>query len=114
MMFIVRSADGTPPFPIKMTRRTPSIVPGASGRLDYFCLGDPAAAREAGWPVIAVHDGWYAGDQGGGVAIWGQGVFWEVRETPFKVTEACGPVDEAAGAQGEDDVVNVRAAIFRG
>ena len=64
--------------------------------------------------MIPVHDGWYADDRGGGVAIWGQGLFWEVRETPFKVTEACGPQAAPPAPAEDDDVVNVRAAIFRG
>ncbi len=34
---------------------------------------------------MPVHDGWYADDTGGGVAIWGQGRHWEIRDTPFTV-----------------------------
>lgn len=114
MMFIIRVRDGRqPPFQVKMIRRTPAIVPDSAGAVDFFCLGDPEAARAAGWMVVPVHDGWYADDTGGGVAIWGQGVFWEVRETPFRVKEACGQAERPASA-GEDDVVNVRAAIFHG
>jgi hypothetical protein len=110
MMFIVRS-DGQPPLEVKATRRSP----GGGGGTDYFCLGDPAEAAAAGLPVVRLHDGWYADDTGGGVAIWGQGMFWEVRDTPFSVKQACGP--EAWPATVEHDreaVVNVRQAIFRG
>src|SRR4051812_34636048 len=94
MIFIVRTTPGrVPSLDVKMVRQTPSIVPDSAGRLDYFCRGDPDAARTAGWPVVPVHDGWYADDHGGGMAIWGQGMFWEVRDTPFTVQEACGPDD---------------------
>jgi hypothetical protein len=114
MIFIVRKgADAPPPFPVKMTRRTPSIVPGSAGKTDFFCLGDPEAAADL--PVVRVHDGWYADDTGGGMAIWGQGLFWEVRPTPLTVAEASGP--EAWPKQTEatsDAEVNVRNTIFRG
>lgn len=114
MMFIVRTEPGrVPDLPLKMTRRTPPAVADAAGRMDYFCLGDPEAARAAGWTVVAVHDGWYADDAGGGVAIWGQGAYWEVRETPLRVTEACGPAEPLTPA-AEDEAANVRAVIFGG
>jgi hypothetical protein len=113
-MFIVRTAQDRVPgdWPVKMTRRTPAIVADAAGVVDHFCLGDPEAAQAAGWTVVPVHDGWYADDMGGGVAVWGQGVYWEVRETPLKVKEACGPVEAPPAA--DDDAANVRAVIFRG
>jgi hypothetical protein len=116
MIFIVRTgSEQTLPLDIKMVRQTPAIVPESAGKRDFFCLGDPEAAKAAGWPVVPVHDGWYAGDNTGGMAIWGQGLFWEVRDTPFTVQQACGPeawppeVNRDAGAE-----VNVRQAIFRG
>ena len=116
MIFIVRDVGPlTPPFSVKMVRRTPAIVVGGDGKMDRFCLGDPATAEAAGLPVVRVHDGWYADDSGGGMAIWGQGMFWEVRPTPLTVTEAAGPEawpDEAKEAT--DGVVNVRNTIFRG
>jgi hypothetical protein len=116
MIFIVRTAPGrVPQFAIKMTRQTPAIVPDSAGRVDFFCLGDPEAAKSVGWPVVPVHDGWYADDSTGGMAIWGQGMFWEVRDTPFTVKEACGaeawPAESRSG-QAED--INLRQAIFRG
>lgn len=114
MIFIVRTQGTAPPFPVKMTRRTPPIVPDSAGKTDFFCLGDPDAAA-GGLPVVRVHDGWYADDTGGGMAIWGQGLFWEVRPTPLTVAEAAGPeawpVRPDAAAEPE---VNVRNAIFRG
>lgn len=109
MMFIVRG-DRTPPFTVKATRR----APGGAGT-DHFCTGDPEAAAAQGWPVVRLHDGWYAGDNGGGVAIWGQGMFWEVRDTPFTVSEACGPEAwPTKSRQDAEPTVNVRQAIFRG
>lgn len=116
MMFIVRQPDGAaPPLDIKMVRRTPAIVPDSAGRTDFFCVGDIEAAKDAGLPVVPVHDGWYADDTGGGVAVWGQGLFWEVRDTPFTVTQAAGPDAWPREQRREgDDVVNVRQAIFRG
>jgi hypothetical protein len=119
MIFIVRAAAGDPPppFPVKMTRRTPAIVPDSAGKTDFFCLGDPEAA--VGLPeegaVVRVHDGWYADDTGGGMAIWGQGMFWEVRPTPLTVAEAAGPEAwPTPGNASPDAEVNVRNAIFRG
>lgn len=94
-----------------MTRRTPAIVADSPDRIDCFCTGDPASARHAGWLVVPVHDGWYADDAGGGVAVWGQGQFWEVRHTPFNVKEACGPADSPA-ATPDAALVDVRKAIF--
>jgi hypothetical protein len=59
---------------------------------------------------VALADGWYAEDGGGGVAIWGQGRYWEIRDTPFTVKEACGPA--AAAGEAEAEPVNVRGAVF--
>ena len=122
MIFIIRTKAGQEPvldakavLDIKMVRRTPSIAPDSAGRTDCFCLGDPAAAQAAGWSVVPVHDGWYADDATGGMAIWGQGTFWEVRDTPFTVTQACGPEASPSAPRHDEDVdVNVRQAIFRG
>lgn len=116
MMFIVRAQAGCmPPLESKMVRNTPAIVPDSVGLTDFFCLGDADAARTAGWTVVALHDGWYADDTGGGVAIWGQGQFWEVRDTPFSIKEACGPEAWHADASGDrSTTVNVRQAIFQG
>lgn len=116
MIFIVRAESAQPPpLDIKMVRQTPPIVPDSAGRRDFFCLGDPEAAKAAGLPVAAVHDGWYADDGAGGMAIWGQGLFWEVRDTPFTVVEACGPEARPPGMRHDSgSEVNVRQAIFRG
>lgn len=116
MIYIVRTNTGNvPPGVIKMTRQTPSIVPGNDGHTDFFCLGDPEAAKAAGLPVVAVHDGWYADGNGGGMAIWGQGMFWEVRETPFIVKEAAGPEAWPPGIRHDSSAeLNVRDSIFKG
>lgn len=116
MIFIVRvNAGVAPPLDIKMTRQTPAILPDSTGKIDFFCVGDAQAATTAGWPVVPVHDGWYADDRAGGVAIWGQGQFWEVRDTKFTVKEACGAEAWPAGSQPDQDApLNIRQAIFRG
>ena len=117
MMFIVRvQAARVPPLEIKMAREIrPRSSRSSTGLTDYFCLGDAEAARTAGWIVVALHDGWYADDTGGGVAIWGQGQFWEVRDTPFSIKEACGPEAWPADASADrSGTVNVRQAIFQG
>jgi hypothetical protein len=111
MMFIIRTTGQTPEgagFSIRQTRRTPALASG--GTHDFFCDGDPDAARGQSLNVVPVHDGWYADDTGGGVAIWGQGRFWEIRDTPFTVRESsAGPAMRAAG---DAEIVNVRNAIF--
>lgn len=112
MMFIIRTVGETPSgtgFGIRLTRRTPAVV--SAGTRDFFCDGHPDAARSQRLNVVPVHDGWYADDAGGGVAVWGQGRFWEIRDTPFTVreTSAEGP-GESTTTDGE--VVNVRKAIF--
>jgi hypothetical protein len=116
MIFIIRTATAAaPPFDIKLTRQTPATVPNSANHRDHFCLADPEAATQAGWQVTPVHDGWYADDQGGGMAIWGQGMFWEVRDTPFTVHQACGPEAWPADKNPAPDTdLNVRQAIFRG
>ena len=130
MMFIIRTEGERPggeDFSIRLTRRTPAQVSG--GTHDFFCEGDPDAARARGLNVVSVHDGWYADDTGGGVAVWGQGRFWEIRATPFIVRESsagASPPPATPAAEGEtvpgagetvnvrgaDETVNVRGAIF--
>jgi hypothetical protein len=119
MMFIVRGAASAPnvaAVQVKLTRQTPAIVFGGAGKTDHFCVGDPeavAALRVDGWEIVELRDGWYADDSGGGVAISGQGKYWEVRDTPFTVKEAVGPGGDASSAtDGADEQVNVRREIF--
>src|SRR5258708_6815187 len=118
MMFIVRGAATAPSVAVqvKLTRQTPAIVSGGAGRTDHFCVGDPeamAALGTEGWEIVELRDGWYADDSGGGVTIFGQGKYWEVRDTPFTVKEAGGPGgDFARGAEGGGEHVNVRREIF--
>jgi hypothetical protein len=122
MMFIVRSSNssrgGAPPdaagIAIKLSRQTPATVPDAAGKTDFFCVGEAAAMaalRQAGWQVVELRDGYYEDGSGGGVAIWGQGRYWEIREDSFTVKEAVGPAGEAQAAR-EGEHVEVRRAIF--
>ena len=111
MMFIIRTMGETPAgtgFTVRVTRRTPALATG--GTHDFFCDGDPEAAKD--FTVVRLHDGWYAGDTGGGVAIWGQGRFWEIRDTPFTVKETSAQTGNPPAAAGGGEMVNVRQAIF--
>jgi hypothetical protein len=92
VIFIVRIADGQPPaeasWRIVRDRATPALDASTPGQRDVFCVGDEGASarlQAEGWNVVALHDGWYADDEGGGVAVWGNGRYWEVRATPFDV-----------------------------
>jgi len=100
---------------IVLVRQTPSIVASEPEQTDLFCVGEEAEAdrfRERGWSVVRLHDGWYADDGEGGVAVWGQGAYWEVRDTPFSVKEAAGPSGEAADDGEGGETVDVRKGIF--
>jgi hypothetical protein len=114
MIFIIRTSGETPSgagLTIRHTRRTPALA--SSVGLDFFCDGDLEAAKGQGLNVVPVHDGWYADDTGGGVAIWGQGRFWEIRDTPFTVRESSSDTAiTSANPDAEGEVVNVRRAIF--
>jgi hypothetical protein len=117
-MFIIRSGGERPEaagIQVKLSRKTPATVPESVGKTDFFCLGEAeamAALREAGWTVVELHDGYYEDGLGGGVGIWGQGKYWEIRNTPFTVQEAVGPTGAPESAATDGDVVNVRGAIF--
>jgi hypothetical protein len=118
MMCIVRSS-GAPPaaagLQVKLARATPATVKDAAGKTDFFCLGEAAAIaalREAGSEVVELRDGYYEDGQGGGVAIWGQGRYWEIRSEPLTVVEACGPGGQSEAGPQEGEHVNVRGAIF--
>jgi hypothetical protein len=114
MIFIIRTAGEVPSesgFRIRLTRRTPALASG--GTHDFFCDGDPEAAKARRLNVVMVHDGWYADDTGGGVAIWGQGRYWEIRDTPFSIKETSIDAAMPSDVTGKDgEVVNVRRAIF--
>jgi hypothetical protein len=118
MMFIVRSGDARPEaagVTVKLSRNAPPHRPEDAGKTDFFCLGDDAAIaslRAAGWQVVALHDGYYEDGGGGGVAIWGQGRYWEIRDTPFTVKERAGPSGAQDRVAGESELVEVRRAIF--
>lgn len=113
MMFIVRTSGESPAgtgFAIKQTRNTPALATG--GTHDFFCEGDLAAARAHGLNVVPVHDGWYADDTGGGVAVWGQGQFWEIRDTPFTVVAVSDGEPIRLADDSDAPMVEVRNAIF--
>jgi hypothetical protein len=118
MMFILRGPGVAPAVlegRVKVSRKTPAIVPNGAGKTDHFCVGDAddiAALRAAGSEVVELCDGWYADDHGGGIAISGHGRYWEVRDTPFTVREACGPAATAAAVDAAGELVNVRRAVF--
>ena len=107
MMFIIRNAGERPEgFEVKLQRRSP-----ATKEVDWFVLGHAETARGAGHHVVKLHDGWYADDSGGGVAVFGP--YWEIRDTPFTVREVA--PDPAPRSQQDDsdrEVINVRKAIF--
>jgi hypothetical protein len=118
MMFVVRTSGDQPSDPavrIALVRVIPSIIPDSAGQTDFFCVGDDAAPerlREQGWQVVTLRDGWYQGDDEGGVAIWGQGAYWEVRDTPFSVKEAVGPASESTVGDDTGDDVDIRRGIL--
>ena len=74
MIFILHTP---PPSDVRsvLVRRNPADP----NLLDYFCIAEVTDAAP-------LHDGWYADDCGGGIAVWGGGRYWEVRRTPFTVT----------------------------
>jgi hypothetical protein len=118
MMFIVRSNGKRPEgasIEVKLRRATPSSVPDAGGRTDFFCVGETgamAALRASGWTIVELHDGYYEDGLGGGVGIWGQGKYWEIRDTPFTIKEAVGPTATTEPRTPEGEQVNVRGTIF--
>jgi hypothetical protein len=57
---------------------------------DLFCVGSEELIerlRDAGCVIVALHDGWHPDENGGGVAVWGDGRYWEVRSSPFEVVD---------------------------
>jgi len=74
MIFILHS-----PPPLHMRSVLVRCNPKDPNLLDYFCVADVT-------DVAPLHDGWYADDNGGGIAVWGGGRYWEVRTTPFIVS----------------------------
>jgi hypothetical protein len=114
MMFIVRS-NGERPETTGVALKLSRATPDASGKTDFFCVGDAAAIaalRDGGWAIVELHDGFYEDGRGGGVAIWGHGRFWEIRDDPFTVREAVGPAGGAADIAAKGEHVEVRGAIF--
>jgi hypothetical protein len=118
MMFIVRSAGPRPEtagIAVKLSRDTPPTVKNGAGKTDFFCVGEEAAMatlRDPGWQMVELRDGYYEDGRGGGVAIWGQGRYWEIRSEPLTVVEAVGPAAKSESAPAEAEHVEVRRAIF--
>src|SRR3954447_26381273 len=118
MMFIVRSTGAQPEMPeiaVKLSRNTPPTVQEGTGKTDFFCVGEAAAMaalRDSGWQVFELRDGYYEDGRGGGVAIWGQGKYWEIRSEPLTVLEAVGPAVSPATAAADGEHVEIRRAIF--
>ena len=118
MMFIIRSGGAWPDradIDVKLSRETPANVADARGKTDFFCVAETdaiTALRAAGWNIVELHDGYYEDGTGGGVAIWGQGRYWEIRSDPFTVKQAVGPTGEPEPRAAEGEQVHVRRAIF--
>jgi hypothetical protein len=122
MMFMLRATDqwrecwpDEAGVRIALVRRTPSIVATEPGQTDLFCVGNEAdmeRIQARGWTAVTLRDGWYQDDGEGGVAIWGQGAFWEIRDTPFSVRQAVGPAVEVSGESEAGETVDVRKGIF--
>jgi hypothetical protein len=118
MMVIARGAREQPEMPgiaVKLGRATPTSVADRPGQVDFFCVGETEAVtalRAAGWTVVELRDGYYEDGRGGGVAIWGQGRYWEIRDTHFTVREAVGPTGGSRNAPAAGEHVEIRRAIF--
>jgi hypothetical protein len=120
MMFIVRTSGERPNDPgvrIAAVRATPALSSEAAGQIDLFIIGDddaPERLRSQGWQVVLLRDGWYQddGEDNGGIAIWGQGTYWEVRDTPFSIREASGPAGDTVGSGEAGDNADIRRGIF--
>jgi hypothetical protein len=117
MMFIIRGGERpeAPGIQVKLSRAVPAIVPDGHGKTDFFCAGEAeaiTALRAAGRTIVELHDGYYEDGAGGGVGIWGQGKYWEIRDTHFTIKEAVGPTAATEAGTEEGEQVNVRGAIF--
>lgn len=72
------------------SRRTPDYAGG--GTFDHFCelsAQETEALKGKGLKVRALSDGWYELDAGG-VAVWSDGRFWELRSSCFDVVSLGG------------------------
>jgi hypothetical protein len=94
MIFIIRTTNGEiATAGIRVVRIRRAVGPLGTTRepgVDLFCVADddaPERLRAHGWNVVSLHDGWYADDDCGGIAVWGNGRYWEVRDSPFHVIE---------------------------
>jgi hypothetical protein len=106
-MFVIRN-DGERPGDVEVKSQRRSV--GSNG-VDWFVLGDPETARREGYSVVALHDGWYADDMGGGIAVFGP--YWEIRDTPFTVREvAPDPPPVSQRDNHNKEFTNIRREIF--
>ncbi len=93
MIFIVRTRGEQPTdrsIRVVLVRRAPPAVDNGRTQLDVFCAGSQdarARLQDRDWTLVDCHDGWYADDHGGGIAVWGGGRHWEIRDTPLHVKE---------------------------
>ena len=100
---------------VKLSRDTPAIVKDGAGKTDFFCVGEAAAIaalRDSGLQVVELRDGYYEDGKGGGVAIWGQGKYWEIRSEPLTVAEACGPTARPQARRRTASMSRSARAIF--
>jgi hypothetical protein len=88
VIFVVRARDDTGvhgAVRVVHTRREPTRE-----ERELFCVGAEGLMQrlhEEGYALVALHDGWYPDERGGGVAVWGNGRYWEVRSSPFDVVD---------------------------
>jgi hypothetical protein len=85
MIFLVRTRDGSPGLADVRVVHSRQLT---DDQRELFCAGDAGQVEglhEDGWTIVKLHDGWYPDELGGGVAVWGNGRYWEVRSSPFDV-----------------------------
>ena len=118
MIFILRMIAGQAvpdSLDVLSIRATPPTVADGTGLIDFFCAADDAARDSLigqGLNLVALTDGWYADDGGGGVAVWGAGEHWEVRDTLFTVTSHSGIAKASRTADRNSETTNIRDAIL--
>ena len=95
--------------------RHPGDRPGRADKTDFFCVGEASGDRGAarrGWQVVELRDGYYEDGRGGGVAIWGQGKYWEIRADAVYGHGSVRPRPHARNGRATAEHVEVRRAIF--
>jgi hypothetical protein len=90
VIFLLRASDshlGRTDIRVVHSRKHPPLD---ERERDLFCVAaEPVleSLRDAGSAIVLLHDGWYPDEQGGGVAVWGHGRYWEVRSSPFDIVD---------------------------